>query len=258
MNRCPRRFWYAYLARYPSLEPAPPVVAFDRLAPAQNLDRDQALDLGTAVHEVLERVHTAFPTHAPTAAEALAALDAGTVHLGPEQRRLAEEMLAAYAASPVAALPTVAAEFAFSWHGWAGTGCPPLNGVIDRIARLESGALLIVDYKTNAALSSEELGEYSRQLLLYAAAVEAGALGTPMSAPRTALAMLRSGQLLEVSSAAEDLREALNWAGAAARRVEAGDYRSVERFPSRPCGECPFFARCPERREELATTNWGA
>jgi hypothetical protein len=61
-----------------------------------------------------------------------------------------------------------------------------------------------------------------------------------------------------VSSAAEDLREALNWAGAAARRVEAGDYRSVERFPSRPCGECPFFAHCPERREELATTNWGA
>jgi RecB family exonuclease len=130
--------------------------------------------------------------------------------------------------------------------------------VIDRVAQLESGALLVVDYKTNATVSPEELGEYSRQLRLYAAAVAAGALGTPVRVPGAALATLRSGRLLEVSTAPEELGEALQWAGAAAARVKAGDYRSVERFPSRPCGDCPFLDRCPERREGLATPSRGA
>jgi superfamily I DNA/RNA helicase/RecB family exonuclease len=258
MNRCPRRFWYTHLAGYPSLEPAQPGPRSDRSVAPRGLEREQALDLGTAVHRVLEQLHTDVPSRAPAPAEVLAALDRAAVPLGSEQRRLAEEMLATYAASPVAALPTVAVEFPFTWRSWAGPGCPPLHGVIDRVAQLESGALLVVDYKTNATVSPEELGEYSRQLRLYAAAVAAGALGTPVRVPGAALATLRSGRLLEVSTAPEELGEALQWAGAAAARVKAGDYRSVERFPSRPCGDCPFLDRCPERREGLATPSRGA
>jgi RecB family exonuclease len=127
-----------------------------------------------------------------------------------------------------------------------------LVGVIDRVAQLPSGQLLVIDYKTNFSLSAEERSGYSRQLQLYAAAVTAGVLGTPVRPPVTALAMLRSGELLDVASGELDRQQALSWAAQAARRIERGDYRSVEAFPDRPCANCPFVERCPERRPEIA------
>ncbi|MGC1405222.1 MAG: PD-(D/E)XK nuclease family protein, partial [Candidatus Dormiibacterota bacterium] len=168
--------------------------------------------------------------------------------LNAQQRVLAEEMVARYIAGPTAALPTVAIELRFSWRDWAGPGCPTLTGAIDRVAQLPSGQLLIIDYKTNLSLAPEDLASYSRQLQLYSAAVMAGVMGVPVRAPATALAMLRSGDLIEIASGESERRQALSWAVQAARRLELGDYRSVEGFPERPCGNCPFVERCPERR----------
>jgi len=247
LQHCPRQYWYQYLAHYPSSD-QPSWSVTDAGSASAAAGREQALALGVAVHQVLERWHADSPERAATISEALAALAPVAGALGSEQRQAAEVMLRAYVAGPAAALPTVATEFAFSWSDWAGPRCPPLVGVIDRIARLPSGGLLIIDYKTNLSLSAADLADYSRQLQLYAAAVAAGVMGAPLPAPETALAMLRSGELIMVPSGPPEREAALSWAMAAVRRVEAGDYRAVEGYPDRPCADCPFVERCPERR----------
>ncbi|HVC23784.1 MAG TPA: ATP-dependent DNA helicase [Candidatus Dormibacteraeota bacterium] len=259
LQRCPRQFWYQYLAHYPTpvqgprLEPDP-----DRVLDPEAAAGEQARTLGVAVHQILEHLHEESPDRAPSLTQALAALELFAKEIGPEQKVVAEGMLRRYLTGPSAALPTVATEFAFSWSGWAGSdAAPPLVGVIDRIARLPSGELLIIDYKTNAALSESDLVDYSRQLRLYAAALAAGVMGVPLAPPATALAMLRSGELITVPSAEEQRQEALDWAASAARRVRRGEYRSDLAFPDRPCASCPFLERCPERRPEVAARLFG-
>jgi hypothetical protein len=71
-----------------------------------------------------------------------------------------------------------------------------------------------------------------------------------MDPPATALAMLRTGELMMIPSDPEVRQEALDWARAAVRRLERGDYRADLEFPNRPCTECPFVHRCPERRQD--------
>lgn len=256
LNRCPRQYWYRYLAQYPidSADPGSPrgLVDDEWGGESEGIGSEAARELGIAVHQVLERLHASQPLRAPTPVEAEVALDAMADSLSLQQRDLAEDMVGRYIAGRAAGLPTVATEFSFSWRDWAGPGCPTLIGVIDRVAQFPSGQLLIIDYKTNVSLAPGELADYSRQLQLYAAAVTAGVMGTAVRPPATALAMLRSGELLEVLSGDLERRQALSWAADAARRVEVGDYRSAEAFPARPCTACPFVERCPERRPGIA------
>jgi superfamily I DNA/RNA helicase/RecB family exonuclease len=253
LNRCPRQYWYHYLAHYPADQGSGTGVVDDEwVGEPERIGGEEARELGIAVHRVLERLHADQLQRAPTPAEAGAALEEMADSLSRQQRALAEDMVSRYITSRAAALPTIATEFSFSWRDWAGSGCPTLVGVIDRVAQLPSGQLLVIDYKTNFSLSAEERSGYSRQLQLYAAAVTAGVLGTPVRPPVTALAMLRSGELLDVASGELDRQQALSWAAQAARRIERGDYRSVEAFPDRPCANCPFVERCPERRPEIA------
>ncbi|HVB13490.1 MAG TPA: ATP-dependent DNA helicase [Candidatus Dormibacteraeota bacterium] len=250
LQSCPRQFWYQYLARYPTSPPTAGPRTVSEAAELESAGREPARALGVAIHQALEELHAKSPDRAASLPEGLAALELAGAGLDREQRADAELMLRKYLAGPTAALPTVATEFAFTWADWNGPRCPPLVGLIDRIARLPSGGLLILDYKTNLHLSADDLAEYSRQLQLYAAAVAAGVLGAPMPAPATALAMLRQGELITVVSGPEERQAALRWAASSARRVELGDYRSVDDFPGRPCGDCPFVERCPERRPE--------
>ncbi|MGH7642720.1 MAG: ATP-dependent helicase [Candidatus Dormibacteria bacterium] len=251
LQRCPRQYWYQYLAHFPGFE-QPLSGDPSQGSPAAIRGREQALDLGVAVHQVLERLHGDAPARAATVPEALAALAGVSESLDGEQRAAAEVMLRLYLAGPVAALPTVATEFGFSWSGWSDTGGPPLVGVIDRIARRHGGGLLIIDYKTNLRLTDAERTDCFRQLQLYAAAVSAGVLGEPLQAPETAIAMLRTGELIPVPSGPQDREAALSWARTAAERMQAGDYRAVADYPNRPCDSCPFLERCPERRLESA------
>jgi DNA helicase II / ATP-dependent DNA helicase PcrA len=253
LSRCPRQYWYRYLAGYPAHRVSEDdLVEEERVGEPDQLGSVEARNLGIAVHQVLERLHTDQPQRAATLAEARASLAAVAGSLSARQQSLGEEMVGRYLAGPTAALPTVATEFRFSWREWAGPDCPTLIGVIDRVAQLPSGQLLIIDYKTNLSLTPDDLSGYSRQLQLYAAAVTAGVMGTPVSAPATALALLRSGALIEVASGHPERQQALSWAAEAARRIELADYRSVEAFPDRPCGDCPFRERCPERRPGIA------
>lgn len=253
LAKCPRQFWYRYVAGYPSPEQIPWLALGSGAFEAPDLPgREQARTLGVAVHEVLERLHSDAPDRLPTLTQALVLLEAAAAELAPGQREAAEEMLRGYLTGPSAALPTVATEFAFTWAEWAGVGCPPLVGVIDRIARLPSGGLLIIDYKTNLSLSESDLAEYSRQLRLYAAAVAAGVMGVPLAAPETALAILRTGELIMIPSDPEQRQEALDWAASALGRIQGGEFRADQDFPDRPCASCAFLERCPERRPDAA------
>ncbi|MGC2190922.1 MAG: ATP-dependent DNA helicase [Candidatus Dormiibacterota bacterium] len=250
LQSCPRQYWYQYLAHYPASELTPAGLTADGAAYREAAGREPARVLGVAVHRVLDRLHSDSPDRPASVPQALAALDSVAGSLGPEQRSTAEVMVRQYLAGTAAALPTVATEFAFSWAGWAGPNRPPLVGVIDRIALLPSGGLLIIDYKTNLSLSVVDLASYSRQLQLYAAAVAAGVMGATRPAPETAIAMLRTGELVPVPAGPGEREAAISWGMAAVQRVESGDYRSIEGFPERPCAECPFLGRCPERRPE--------
>ncbi|MGA8426966.1 MAG: ATP-dependent DNA helicase [Candidatus Dormiibacterota bacterium] len=253
LNRCPRQYWYRYLARYPAYQDSGnSLVVDDLVGEPERLGGEEARKLGIAVHQVLERLHSDQPQRPPTPAEAELALQAVAPGLTTEQRTLAEEMVQRYIAGPIAALPTVATELRFSWRDWAGPSCPTLIGAIDRVAQLPSNQVLIIDYKTNLSLSSDDLAGYSRQLQLYAAALTAGVMGTALQAPATQLVMLRSGEVIDVASGERERRQALNWAAEATLRIDRGDYQSVEGFPNRPCGDCPFVERCPERRPGVA------
>jgi ATP-dependent exoDNAse (exonuclease V) beta subunit len=254
LSRCPRQYWYRYLARFPAYQGTESsLIDDDLVGEPEALGGEEARQLGIAVHQVLERLHSEQSQRAASPGEARVALQAVSARLSDQQRALAEEMVERYIAGAVAALPTVATELRFSWRDWAGTSCPTLIGAIDRVAKLPSGQLLILDYKTNLTLAPEDLVGYSRQLQLYSAAVTAGVMGAPVRAPATALAMLRSGEVIQVSSGENERQQALSWAAQAARRIDRGDYRSVEEFPDRPCGDCPFVERCPERRQGFPT-----
>ncbi|MGH7665886.1 MAG: ATP-dependent helicase [Candidatus Dormibacteria bacterium] len=248
LRQCPRMFWYQHLAHFP--EPLAETASAG--SPMEDAPRAAALQLGVVVHAALERLHTGAEAAPAATARVRSLVQELGDGLSPAQRSEAEAMLNTYLALPTAALPTVATEFAFTWSDWAGPGCPPLVGLIDRIARLPQGGLLLIDYKTNRSLGATEQVTYARQLQLYAAAVEAGVLGAPVAAPATALVMLRSGQLIPVESGAQERRQALEWAGWAAGRVAKGDYHATDGFPERPCRDCAFQARCPERRQDLA------
>jgi len=249
LQRCPRQYWYRYLARYPSTGSNPDWP--NPMAEAASAGSERARRLGVVVHSVLERLHQAAPGRASSLPEALEVLGLAAAELEPEQLGEAQEMLRNYLALPAAALPTVATELAFVWAEWGQPGWPALVGVIDRIALLPGNGLLILDYKTNLQLDAARLAVYSRQLQLYAAAVGAGAMGAPGASTATALAMLRTGELITVPSGPEERREALHWASTAANRVVSGEYRAGDDFPDRPCRECPYRARCPERRADI-------
>ncbi|HUY55950.1 MAG TPA: ATP-dependent DNA helicase [Candidatus Nanopelagicaceae bacterium] len=249
MASCPRQFWFQHLANFlvPGHEGGPDEAGADDLDPVRPGSRSGALDLGRVVHSVLEQAHRLQPDRGPHQAQLVAMLEPHRRALGAELADAAESMLSAYAGSPIAALPTVAVELAFSWRAWAGDHLPPLVGAIDRVARLASGELLVIDYKTNMGIGPSELGEYQHQLRLYAAALGAGLLGEPSPA-QAVLLMLRSGGRLEVDCNQPAIDGSLAWARRLAEATESGAALSGLGHPDRPCHECDFREFCPERR----------
>ncbi|NNM97640.1 MAG: ATP-dependent helicase [Candidatus Dormibacteraeota bacterium] len=251
MASCPRQFWFQHLANFlvPGRDGSAQEAEDDDVGPASPSARSGALDLGRVVHAVLEQAHRLRPDRGPHQDQLVAMLEPHRSALGVELSDAAESMLRAYAGSPIAALPTVAVELAFSWRGWAGDRLPPLVGAIDRVARLASGELLVIDYKTNWAIESSELGDYQHQLRLYAAALGAGLLGGS-SPTQAVLLMLRSGERLEVDCDRAAIDRSLAWARGLAESTVSGAALSGLGRPDRPCPECDFREFCPERRPE--------
>ncbi len=249
LAECPRQFWFRHLRGFPEADEVSLGVDGTR--------RDQALALGRVVHGVLEAAHRQHPERAPSPQELESELVARGGELQPPALARARGMVAGYASSAAATLPTVAVECTFRWEGWAGADAPALEGAIDRVARGPSGELLVLDYKTNATLPEAERASYARQLQLYSGALAAGALGAPVTAISGRVLWLEAGQELDVDCGSEARELALSWAREGAERVRRGDYRSVESFPDRPCRSCPFAAQCPERRSDWRSAPFG-
>jgi superfamily I DNA/RNA helicase len=249
LDSCPRQFWFQHIARFerPQLADEASDGDSEALPDGEPGGRQRALQLGSVLHLVLEAAHRQHPDRAPREDELLAGLGRVGADLPAEQLADGAEMLSRYSGLAVAALPTVAMELQFRWSNWAALELPPLVGAIDRIARLGSGGVLVVDYKTNRGLDAARLEAYSHQQRLYVAALAAGLLGEPVTA-EAALLMLRSGDLLEVDCSPDAVEGTLAWAGERARRAVVPDGLSGTGHPDRPCADCAFRQLCPERR----------
>ncbi len=242
LEACPRQFWFRHVARMPAPVPAEPDGSDGAAATA----RSGAMEVGSVVHQVLERSHRRSPQRQPSDQE----LEGWLRRLGPgmssADQEEAGQMLRNYAALPLAALPTVGVEVAFLWRGWAGPNLPHLGGVIDRIAAGQDGSPVVIDYKTNRELTKTQFETYSHQLRLYAMALTA-MRPAGASAPRAVLVMLRSGEVMEVDCGEPARGLTMRWAGELARLSVAGGDLSGLGHSARPCASCAYAPICPER-----------
>ncbi|MBA2719826.1 MAG: UvrD-helicase domain-containing protein [Chloroflexi bacterium] len=122
-------------------------------------------------------------------------------------------------------------------------GSPPftIHGQIDRVDRLPTGGIEIVDYKTGR-IESQTGVDKSLQLSIYAlAARDALGLGTPEAATLyfTEAAVRRSTTRTD-----EQLDAARDDLVARAERIRSGDFAAT---PGKPCYFCDYAAMCPSR-----------
>ncbi len=117
-----------------------------------------------------------------------------------------------------------------------------LHGSIDRIDRLPSGGVEVVDYKTGKETSQKSVDE-SLQLSIYALACrDALALGTP---ERVTLYFTESATRRSTIRTDEELDAARSDILARVARIRSGDFAAT---PSgKACEWCDYRAICPER-----------
>jgi DNA helicase-2/ATP-dependent DNA helicase PcrA len=124
-----------------------------------------------------------------------------------------------------------------------GDGAPPvvITGSIDRIDRLPSGGIEVIDYKTGRTWGQKGVDE-SLQLSIYALACrDSLGLGTP---ERVTLYFTESALRLSTTRTDEQLDLARADVLARVSRMRAGDFGAT---PGKPCEWCDFRAICPER-----------
>ena len=236
-ERCPRQYAFRYLCRLPA-EPARP-----------------AMDFGSAAHGAFEaftrerRERLARGEQPPTRADLGRCFESAWARTSlPAEadaetwRRRAEPMLDRFWAAELAAeAETLGEEIRFRLR-------LPLDpdtqvviaGFIDRVDRLSSGAVELIDYKTGTPGLPEE-AESSLQLSIYALACrDALDLGRP---ERVTLYIVEHGRRFSAErtdAALEALRADL---AARAREIRGSDFAPT---PSRrSCGWCDFTGLCP-------------
>ncbi len=244
LDSCPRQFWFEHVAGF--RPPDEHAGAGEGARGSLGQGRQLALEMGSAVHAVLERLHRAHPERAPLPVELERELRGIPVELHLGDLRA---MLGRYAELEVASLPTLGVEVPFRWRSWAGQGIPPLVGSIDRVAILGDGGLLALDYKTDTEVAREVTTQHKRQLALYALALEQGLLDPPRPV-RAALVLLRTGEVRDVDTSGVAKASALAWATSLAKAAADPDRLSALGRDGLPCGTCPFSWFCPERNGE--------
>ncbi len=116
-----------------------------------------------------------------------------------------------------------------------------ITGQIDRIDRLPSGGIEVIDYKTGRVSSQKGVDE-SLQLSIYALACrDALGLGTP---ERVTLYFTESALRLSTTRTDEQLDTARDEILARVARMRAGEFPAM---PGKPCRYCDYAMMCPER-----------
>ena len=121
-----------------------------------------------------------------------------------------------------------------------------ITGSIDRIDRLPSGGIEVIDYKTGSVSNQKGVDE-SLQLSIYALACrDALGLGTP---ERVTLYFTESALRLSTTRTDEQLDAARADVLARVARMRAGEFAAT---PGDVCRWCDFRAMCPERAWRIA------
>ena len=116
------------------------------------------------------------------------------------------------------------------------------TGSIDRIDRLPSGGIEIIDYKTGK-LSSQKSVQESQQLSIYALACrDALGLGTP---EQVTLYFTEQATRMSTTRTDEQLDGARDELAAWVSRVRSGDFAATP--GGNVCWTCDFSPMCPER-----------
>ena len=117
-------------------------------------------------------------------------------------------------------------------------------GSIDRIDRLPSGGIEVLDYKTGKMESQKGVDE-SLQLSIYALACrDALGLGTP---ERVTLYFTEAAIRMSTTRTDEQLDAARDELLARAAVIRSGDFRATPSHDA--CGRCDYRAICPSRAE---------
>ncbi len=122
-------------------------------------------------------------------------------------------------------------------------GSPPvvITGQIDRIDRLPSGGIEVIDYKTGRVSSQKGVDE-SLQLSIYALACrDALGLGTP---ERVTLYFTESALRLSTTRTDQQLDTARDEILARVARMRSGEFPAM---PGKVCEWCDYAKMCPER-----------
>ena len=236
-ERCPRQYALRYLCRLPA-EPSRPAADFGSAAHAAfeafTRERRDRLARGDAPPDRsdLERFFEAAWAASPLAVDADA--DAW--------RARAEPMLDLFwEAESSGNRETIGEELRFRLR----LELDPetrvaFGGFIDRVDRLPSGAVELIDYKTGCAWAPEDV-ESSLQLSIYALACrDALDVGRPQQVTLYCVEQSRRFSAERTDAALDALRTDL---AARAREIRASDFAPT---PSpRSCGWCDFTGLCP-------------
>jgi RecB family exonuclease len=236
-ERCPRQYAFRYVCRLPADQPRP------------------AMDFGSAAHGAFEaftrgrRERLARGEQPPDRADLARCFDAAWAKTSlPAEadaeiwRRRAEPMLDLFwAAESADQAETVGEELRFRLRIQLDPDAHVvITGFIDRIDRLPSGAVELIDYKTGGAGRPQE-AESSLQLSIYALACrDALNLGLPERVTLYAVEQGQRSSADRTDAALDTLRADL---ASRARQIRGSDFSPT---PSqRSCGWCDFTALCP-------------
>jgi putative RecB family exonuclease len=231
-ERCPRQYAFRYLCRLPAEQARP------------------AADFGTAAHGAFEaftrerRERLACGEQPPSRADLDLHFEAAWAKISlsadPDAetwRQHAEPMLDRFWAAELAAQPeTIGEEVRFRFAlPLDPNASVVVTGFIDRIDRLPSGAVELIDYKSGPATSPEEAAS-SLQLSIYALACrDALDLGRPERVTLYCVEQSRRFSAERTDAALDALRSHL---AARARAIRGSDFAPT---PSpRSCGWCDF------------------
>ena len=117
-----------------------------------------------------------------------------------------------------------------------------IYGGIDRIDRLPSGGIEVIDYKTGSTKSQKDVAE-NLQLTIYAlASRDTLGLGTP---EKVTLYFTESAQRMSTARTDEELDAARVEILALVARIRAGEFTATPGYKT--CQYCDYRAMCPER-----------